>query len=142
MLTKYYKTMTHMKRSELSCSLYQLSLKASANRYVFNLDLKDSRSVIKRIFLGREFHSFGPAVEKLRSPYVLRFFFGITSSLVLDDLSPFDDLRVSLFLRYEGARSFKDLNTSRSNLYLIRCFQNRRYMVKFSSSRNETCRCI
>ena len=54
--------------------------------------LKESRLVQIRIFLGKAFHSFGPAIEKHLSPYNFIREAGTTSSLPSDDLRLFGGL--------------------------------------------------
>ena len=49
-------------------------------RYVLRVDLKDSAELQRFILNGRAFHSFGAIKEKARSPYVLRWQRGCTSS--------------------------------------------------------------
>ena len=55
--------------------------------------LNGSRSVHIRIFLGKAFHSFGPAIEKHLSPYDFIRDRGTTSNLPSDDLRLFDGLQ-------------------------------------------------
>ena len=49
------------------------------------VDLKDSADLQRFILNGRVFHSFG---KKVRSPYVLRWQWGCTSSSLSDELFP------------------------------------------------------
>ena len=62
-----------------------------ANLHLFRtvnnrLDLKDSADLHRFILNGRVFHSFGAIKEKARSPYVLTWERGCTSSSLSDEL--------------------------------------------------------
>ena len=59
------------------------------------MDLNDSAELQRFIVNGRVFHSFGAIKEKARSPYVLRWQRGCTSSSLSDERNVLD----SLYLR-------------------------------------------
>ena len=61
-------------------------------RYVLRVDLKDSTELQRFILNGRAFHSFGEIKEKARSPYVLRWQRGCTSSSLSDKRNVLDGI--------------------------------------------------
>ena len=61
-------------------------------RYVLRVDLKDSADSQRVILNGRVFYSFGAIKEKARSPYVLRWQRGCTSSSLSDERNVLDGL--------------------------------------------------
>ena len=54
-------------------------------KWVFDLDLKDSRDIGWRILLGKLFQIFGAATEKERNPYVFRFAEGSSNKFRSED---------------------------------------------------------
>ena len=56
------------------------------------MDIKDSADLQRFILNGRVFHSFGAIKEKARSPYVLRWQQGCTSSSLSNERNVLDGL--------------------------------------------------